>query len=48
LRQPMVLASQAPPLYVFQFLYYVRHVRVKPALVGERAVESVYVITVEG
>jgi hypothetical protein len=48
LRQPVVLAGQAPPLYGFQALYYVRHVRVKPAVVGERAVESVYVITVEG
>jgi hypothetical protein len=48
LRQPVVLASQAPPLYGFQALYNVRHVHVKPAIIGERAVESVYVITVEG
>jgi hypothetical protein len=48
LRQPVVLASQAPPLYGFQALCYVRHSRVKPAVVDERAVESVYVITVGG
>jgi hypothetical protein len=48
LRQPVVLASQAPPLYGFQALSSVRHARVKPAVIGEGAVESVYVITVEG
>jgi hypothetical protein len=48
LRQPVVLVSQAPPLYGFQALCSVRHVRVKPAVIGERAVESVYVINFVG